>query len=49
MLLTGESSTCSRAKLIGRDTAFAAEMAREILWEKEDDLKLEDFVDVSQT
>jgi glycerol-3-phosphate O-acyltransferase/dihydroxyacetone phosphate acyltransferase len=32
-----------------RDTAFAAEMARELLWEKDDDLKLEDFVDVSQT
>ena len=36
-------------ELIGRDTALAAEMAREILWEREDDLKLADFVDVSQT
>lgn len=32
-----------------RDTAFAAQMAREILWEQEDKLKLEDYVDVSQT
>jgi hypothetical protein len=47
MRLIGELKV--RFKLNFRDTAFAAEMAREILWEKEDDLKLEDFVDVSQT
>ena len=32
-----------------RETAYAAQMARELLWESEDDLKLVDFVDVSQT
>lgn len=31
------------------DTSFAAEMARQILWLKEDDLPLSDFVDVAQT
>lgn len=31
------------------DTAYAACMAREILWEDEDDLKLSDFTRVSQT
>jgi glycerol-3-phosphate O-acyltransferase/dihydroxyacetone phosphate acyltransferase len=43
------SSKPQEFKLMFRDTAFAAEMARELLWEKDDDLKLEDFVDVSQT
>lgn len=32
-----------------RETAFAAQMARELLWEKETDLALSNFVDVSQT
>jgi hypothetical protein len=31
-----------------RDTAFAAQMARELLWEKESDLALANFVEVSQ-
>ncbi|WWC72092.1 uncharacterized protein I206_106052 [Kwoniella pini CBS 10737] len=31
------------------DTAFAAQMARELLWVHEDDLALKDFVQVSQT
>ncbi|EIW71954.1 hypothetical protein TREMEDRAFT_36357 [Tremella mesenterica DSM 1558] len=31
------------------ETAFAAQMARELLWEDEDALALTDFVDVSQT
>ncbi|ORY33433.1 hypothetical protein BCR39DRAFT_520025 [Naematelia encephala] len=31
------------------DTVYAAQMAREILWEREDDLKLTDHVEVSQT
>ncbi len=32
-----------------RDTAFAAHMARQILWEREDDLRLRDYVEVSQS
>lgn len=32
-----------------RDTAYAAQMAREILWEQEKDLKLSEYVDVAQT
>jgi hypothetical protein len=32
-----------------RDTAFAARMALELLWEDEDDLALADYVDVFQT
>ena len=32
-----------------RDTLFAARMARDILWNKETSIKLEDFVSVSQT
>ncbi len=32
-----------------QDTAYAAQMARELLFEKEDALTLENFVDVSQT
>jgi hypothetical protein len=32
-----------------RDTAYAAQMARELLWETERDLKLKDYVDVAQT
>jgi hypothetical protein len=36
-------------QLTSRDSAYAAQMARELLWEKDDDLKLVDFVDVSQT
>lgn len=31
------------------DTSFSARMARELLWRKEDDLALADFVDVAQT
>ncbi|GFZ48760.1 hypothetical protein JCM24511_06509 [Saitozyma sp. JCM 24511] len=31
------------------DTAFAAQMARELLWEKESDLALANFVEVSQS
>ncbi|KAK4688147.1 hypothetical protein P7C73_g1970, partial [Tremellales sp. Uapishka_1] len=31
------------------DTAFAASMARELLWEEEEDLALADYVDVTQT
>jgi glycerol-3-phosphate O-acyltransferase/dihydroxyacetone phosphate acyltransferase len=31
------------------DTAFAAQMAREILWEEEDDLDLSNYIEVSQT
>ncbi|WVQ84664.1 hypothetical protein IAT38_006819 [Cryptococcus sp. DSM 104549] len=31
------------------DTALAAQMARELLWESEDDLRLGDYVQVSQT
>ncbi|WWC91816.1 uncharacterized protein L201_006763 [Kwoniella dendrophila CBS 6074] len=31
------------------DTAFAAQMARELLWIREDDLALKDYVQVSQT
>ncbi|ORX40536.1 hypothetical protein BD324DRAFT_6506 [Kockovaella imperatae] len=31
------------------DTSFAAQMARELLWEREDSLKLQDYVDVAQT
>ncbi|WRT70150.1 uncharacterized protein IL334_007144 [Kwoniella shivajii] len=31
------------------DTAFAAQMARELLWIREDDLSLQDYVQVSQT
>jgi hypothetical protein len=34
---------------LSRDTAFAAQMARELLWEREKDLQLADFVEVSQT
>jgi glycerol-3-phosphate O-acyltransferase/dihydroxyacetone phosphate acyltransferase len=32
-----------------RETAYAAQMAREILWEQETDLKLSEYVDVAQT
>lgn len=32
-----------------RDTAFAAQMARELLWERESNLSLADYVQVSQT
>lgn len=32
-----------------RDTLFTAKMARDILWDKEKSIKLEDFVTVSQT
>lgn len=35
--------------LKGRDTSFAAQMARELLWEQERDLKLSDYIDVAQT
>jgi len=35
--------------LTGRDTSFAAQMARELLWEQERDLKLSDYIDVAQT
>ncbi|WWD19707.1 hypothetical protein CI109_104171 [Kwoniella shandongensis] len=31
------------------DTAYAAQMARELLWERDDDLALSDYVNVSQT
>ena len=31
-----------------RETAYAAQMAREILWEQESDLKLSEYVDVAQ-
>ena len=36
------------AKTYDRDTAYAAKMAREILWEQERDLPLSDYVDVAQ-
>lgn len=32
-----------------RDTMHAAVMARELLWEDETDLRMENFVEVSQT
>ena len=32
-----------------RDTFYAAKMARELLWEREQDLKLSDYLDVAQT
>lgn len=35
--------------LTGRDTSYAAQMARELLWEQERDLNLSDYVDVAQT
>lgn len=35
--------------LTGRATSFAAQMARELLWEQERDLKLSDYIDVAQT
>jgi hypothetical protein len=35
--------------MILRDTAHAAQMARELLWEKDGNLRLEDYVDVAQT
>lgn len=31
------------------DTAYAAKMAREILWEEESDLELSNYIDVTQT
>jgi hypothetical protein len=35
--------------LTARDTSFAAQMARELLWEQERDLDLSNYVDVAQT
>lgn len=32
-----------------RNTAFAAQMARQILWEREKDVSLANFVEISQT
>jgi hypothetical protein len=32
-----------------RDTLYASRMARDLLWVEEGSLRLEDFVDVSQT
>ncbi len=32
-----------------RDTSYAALIAKEILWEKDSDLKLKDYLDVAQT
>ena len=34
---------------LARDTAFAAKMARQLLWEREEDLLLKNYVEVSQT
>jgi len=35
--------------LCSRDTLYAAQMARDILWEDEKEIELEDFVMISQT
>lgn len=36
-------------ELLGRDTLYAARIARSILWEKSRSIHLNDFVAVSQT
>lgn len=42
--------TCDKNKgLYSRDTLYAARIARDILWEGEKEIELEDFVMISQT
>jgi hypothetical protein len=51
MLLIGKFPYVARdeGRLPYRDSSNAAQMAKELLWEKDTDLALSDFVDVSQT
>lgn len=48
MDLTGEL-VCNERELTDRETNYAADMARELLWKYDRDLALADYVDVQQT